>query len=293
MADGSRKPIKDVKPGDRVIATDPTTGKTSIKVVTDQRVHESERELYEISVLTLKGVGKITATDAHPFRVSSLREWKHAEDLKPGYRFTTADNRPATVLGTRSFSKVQLVYNLTVDGTHTYYVGAAGRGQSAAADVLVHNCGDGETGTEGDAASPTSLWVPDENYSDAAIAGRTADTAAREQFWTVEKDVRALVSDLVSNDDCPQRRDSDGVRDFKRDQFNRRGENITPIRYRRMHGMPIFYNGDDTSLLRVVSNPKTGEMWYTRNHNYDNLKPVKWATRTPRPNWQAFDPVGN
>ncbi|RAS70992.1 intein [Lentzea atacamensis] len=143
MADGSRKPIKDVKPGDRVIATDPTTGKTSVKVVTDQRVHESERELYEISVLTLKGVGKITATDAHPFWVSSLRKWKHAEDLKPGYRFTTADNRPATVLGTRSFSKVQLVYNLTVDGTHTYYVGVAGRGQTAAADVLVHNC---ETG---------------------------------------------------------------------------------------------------------------------------------------------------
>jgi hypothetical protein len=79
------------------------------------------------------GTGSLVATDEHPFWVDSENKWVHAEDLKPGYTFTTADGRPATVTGTRSFSKVQLVYNLTVDGIHTYFIGAG------AANVLTHN----------------------------------------------------------------------------------------------------------------------------------------------------------
>lgn len=138
MADGSRRPIRDVKVGDKVIATDPTTGKTAVKEVTDVRSHRADGKLYEVSVDTADGKGTITATDEHPFWVASLGRWLGAEDLKAGYRFLTADNRPATVTGTRSFSDARQVYNLTVDGIHTYYVGTGSR-QTAAADVLVHN----------------------------------------------------------------------------------------------------------------------------------------------------------
>ncbi|ATE55219.1 polymorphic toxin-type HINT domain-containing protein [Actinosynnema pretiosum] len=134
MADGSHKPIEDVRVGDEVVATDPTTGESAVKQVTDTRSHRAERALYEIAVKTAEsGTGTLVATDEHPFWVQSLRKWLHAEDLKPGYEFLTADNRPATVAGTRPFSDARLVHNLTVDGLHTYHVLAG------SASVLTHN----------------------------------------------------------------------------------------------------------------------------------------------------------
>ncbi|MGY6656849.1 polymorphic toxin-type HINT domain-containing protein [Amycolatopsis sp. TRM77291] len=167
MADGSRKPIQDVKVGDKVIATDPTTGKTAVKEVTDVRAHRADGKLYEISVDSAGGKGKITATDEHPFWVESLGRWLGAEDLKAGYRFLTADNRPATVTGTRSFSDVRQVYNLTVDGIHTYYVGA-GSGQTTAADVLVHNCGPLYSELDNGRAGPAYAEVSPQVLADAA-----------------------------------------------------------------------------------------------------------------------------
>jgi len=133
LGDGSRKAIKDLRAGDQVTATDPTTGETSVKTVTDTRSHAAERLLYEITVVTDTGSGTVIATDEHPFWVESLRKWVSAEDLHPGYTFETADHRPATVGGKRAFSSQRQVYNLTVDGHHTYYV-LAGE-----APVLVHN----------------------------------------------------------------------------------------------------------------------------------------------------------
>ncbi|WP_344168606.1 polymorphic toxin-type HINT domain-containing protein, partial [Pilimelia columellifera] len=58
-----------------------------------------------------------------------------AKDLKPGYRFVTADNRKAEVVKTRTWKQHQQVYNLTVDGLHTYHVLAG------TTPILVHNCG--------------------------------------------------------------------------------------------------------------------------------------------------------
>ncbi|WP_146231421.1 polymorphic toxin-type HINT domain-containing protein [Lentzea atacamensis] len=91
LASGERKPIASMSIGDVVVATDPTTGETAAKEVTDVRVHVADRELYEITVSSDTGTGSIVATDEHPFWVSSLNEWKHAEDLKPGYTFTISD----------------------------------------------------------------------------------------------------------------------------------------------------------------------------------------------------------
>ncbi|MFC5053876.1 RHS repeat-associated core domain-containing protein [Saccharothrix xinjiangensis] len=130
LADGTRKPIADVVVGDTVLATDPTTGETGARTVTDTRSHRAERLLHEI---TVDDGGTLVATDEHPFWVESLRKWVHAEDLEPGYTFETADHRPATVTGTRAFSPDRRVHNLTVDGLHTYYVGVG------AAAVLTHN----------------------------------------------------------------------------------------------------------------------------------------------------------
>lgn len=138
MADGTRKLIRDLRVGDVVLATDPTTGETAAKKITDVREYLTDASVHQFDIASESGVGKISVSDEHPFWVVGLG-WREAQDIQPGYRFLTADNRSATVTGTRTFSGGRLVYNLTVDGLHTYYVGAGGAGKAVAADVLVHN----------------------------------------------------------------------------------------------------------------------------------------------------------
>jgi RHS repeat-associated protein len=129
MADGSHQAIQHLKVGDLVLATDPTTGRTERRKVTEVIVGEGDKQLVQITV----DGGSLVATQGHPFWVESLHRWVNAEDLKPGYTFETADHRPATVAGTRTFSQRDRVYNLTVDGLHTYYAMAGNT------PVLVHN----------------------------------------------------------------------------------------------------------------------------------------------------------
>jgi hypothetical protein len=124
MADGSHKQISDVRVGDRVVATDPTTGQTAVREVTDRIVGSGQKNLVDITVDTDGAAGSqtadLTATDGHPFWVESESRWVQARDLKTGYRLETADHRPATVTGIRTW-------------THTFYVLAGG------SPVLVHN----------------------------------------------------------------------------------------------------------------------------------------------------------
>ncbi len=138
MADGSRKPISEVRIGDKVVATDPTTGRTAVRAVTALIVGSGQKNLVEITVDTDgdKGdeTGTLTATDGHPFWVASEGRWLDAKDLRPGYVFETADHRSASVVAVREWTQQQQVYNLTVDEIHTYYVLAG------TTPVLVHNC---------------------------------------------------------------------------------------------------------------------------------------------------------
>jgi YD repeat-containing protein len=140
MADGTRKDIEDVEVGEKVLATDPTTGRTEAKPVTDVIKGSGQKQLVEITVDTdgAKGsaTGKITATDRHPFWVADQSGWTDAEDLEPGDRLRTPGGASVTVVAVRLWTERDQVYNLTVDGVHTYYVGAGAR------NVLVHNCFD-------------------------------------------------------------------------------------------------------------------------------------------------------
>ncbi|MFC3502244.1 LamG-like jellyroll fold domain-containing protein [Micromonospora krabiensis] len=138
MADGSRKAISAVRVGDRVLATDPTTGRTEARLVTALIVGTGMKKLVDITVDVdgAKGdrTGQLTATDGHPFWLDYQGRWSEAKDLQPGYVFETADHRPASVAEVRKRSEWQTAYNLTVDGLHTYYVVAGDR------PVLSHNC---------------------------------------------------------------------------------------------------------------------------------------------------------
>ncbi|MFB7686233.1 polymorphic toxin-type HINT domain-containing protein [Streptomyces sp. NPDC056140] len=135
MADGSTKSISQVKVGDRVKAVDEITGETKVSPVSDVIVGHGTKDLVTLSV-DADGNGrskKITATAGHPFFVQG-RGWVDAVQLTPGSRLTNSDGSTPKVTATERTQAVRTVFNLTVAGTHTYFVVADGK------SALVHNC---------------------------------------------------------------------------------------------------------------------------------------------------------
>lgn len=145
MADGSTKPIEDVKVGDKVKATDPETGETRVETVTAEIKGEGLKNLVKVTIDTDGDRGtetaEVTATDGHPFWVPELSEWINATELQAGqWLYTEAGEQVQISAVERWTSLGATVHNLTVGNTHTYYVLAD------AAPVLVHNCGGYFTG---------------------------------------------------------------------------------------------------------------------------------------------------
>ncbi|MFD0417145.1 polymorphic toxin-type HINT domain-containing protein [Streptomyces sp. NPDC127108] len=133
MADGKTKDIEDVKLGDRVLATDPKSGKTALKKVTRLIVTESDKHFNKLSIATDNGIESLTATHEHPFWSPSERRWVEAKNLEPGMTLRTDDGDTVTVTKNGAFSQPARTYNLTVEDIHTYYALA---GETP---VLVHN----------------------------------------------------------------------------------------------------------------------------------------------------------
>ncbi|MFF4245404.1 polymorphic toxin-type HINT domain-containing protein [Streptomyces sp. NPDC001822] len=136
MADGTKKNIEDIKVGDDVLATDPTTGQTGARPVTALISTKGVKQLHELSIKTKTGVKKITATAEHPFWIPAKRAWIRAGSLVPGTTLATVDGAPAQITDNHAYTKRVRTYNFTVADLHTYYVLAGGT------PVLAHNsCG--------------------------------------------------------------------------------------------------------------------------------------------------------
>jgi RHS repeat-associated protein len=130
LADGTTKPIEDIRVGDRVIATDPETGAQGSRVVTAVWVHQDD--LYTLTV----GGRRLATTEDHPFWDVTDHRWERADELDRGDSLRTPDGRIARVDGfSLRHGHRATAYNLTVNNLHTYYV-LAGK-----TPVLVHNCG--------------------------------------------------------------------------------------------------------------------------------------------------------
>ncbi|WP_157253989.1 RHS repeat-associated core domain-containing protein [Nonomuraea typhae] len=134
MGDGGSKPIEDVRPGDRVMATDPRTGRTTAQPVLAVHTSTGAKALVEVTVDTGDRTGVILATDTHPFWLPGPGIWQEAARLQPGQWLRTSAGTwvQVTAVTLRTVSS-QRVHNLTVAGPQTYHVAAGG------ADVLVHN----------------------------------------------------------------------------------------------------------------------------------------------------------
>ncbi|MFE7608253.1 polymorphic toxin-type HINT domain-containing protein [Streptomyces celluloflavus] len=139
MADRSSKPIKDVRVGDKVLATNPETSTTQARPVEDVIVGNGVKRLVQLTVATTGDKSNtnstITATDGHRFWLAGPRTWTEAGKIKPGATLRTAAGTLAKVTATRAWTANQQVFNLSVNGIHTYctLVGST--------PVLVHNCG--------------------------------------------------------------------------------------------------------------------------------------------------------
>ncbi|WP_217696859.1 polymorphic toxin-type HINT domain-containing protein, partial [Micromonospora avicenniae] len=137
LADGSSKPIEEVKVGDRVLAADVESGDRQSRPVTQLIKGDGVKKLVTIVVDTDgKAGGKtstIVATDGHRFYLPDSGVWVTAGQLKVGAWLQTSSGTWVQISAVRHESRVQRVHNFTVDGQHTYYVLA---GETP---VLAHN----------------------------------------------------------------------------------------------------------------------------------------------------------
>ncbi|MFC4131754.1 LamG-like jellyroll fold domain-containing protein [Hamadaea flava] len=135
MADGSTKAIKDVKVGDKVLATDPATGKTVAREVT--RLHRNtDSDLADVTLQDVRtgALSTLHTTQHHPFWSVAEHAWVDAADLKIGTRLRdTAGRTVQVVVAVETWTGSADMRDLTVADVHTYYVLAGGL------PVLVHN----------------------------------------------------------------------------------------------------------------------------------------------------------
>jgi Pretoxin HINT domain/A nuclease family of the HNH/ENDO VII superfamily with conserved AHH len=135
LADGSRRPIAEVKIGDRVRTTDTATGATVIRAVT--ALHRNhDRDLTDLVVRDSAGhVSVVHTTEHHRFWNDTTHNWTETINLQPGDRLHSADNHDVvTVADVQMLHADGWMYDLTVDDVHSYYVMAREH------PVLVHNC---------------------------------------------------------------------------------------------------------------------------------------------------------
>ena len=157
MADGTKRPIAELKVGDRLWSVDPETGHRSGELVEAVLV-DHDTDLLDLTITNPADVASVVHTTArHPFygtaraqtepsEVSELAattggalrswaEWVDAKDLRPGDRLTTPfRDSVAHVAGSTPVFGTADMWDLTVTNTHTFFVA------TLTAAVLVHNC---------------------------------------------------------------------------------------------------------------------------------------------------------
>jgi hypothetical protein len=119
------KAIASLKVGDSVEAYDPKTGKTGSHTVTAVMAH-TDPVIEHISF----GTGSVDTTPNHPFFTLD-RGWVDAGSLKIGDKVRTESGGSATVTGFTLDATPSTMWDITVDGAHTFFVGPSA--------VLVHN----------------------------------------------------------------------------------------------------------------------------------------------------------
>jgi RHS repeat-associated protein len=129
LADGSTKPIAEVKVGDQVLAADPKTGVRGARTVIAVLPHEDT-----VLELSTEDGATVTTTEDHAFYNATDKRWQRADALSPGDALYTATGATARVAGLLpNTQRVVTAYDLTIADTHSFFV------LVHAVPVLVHN----------------------------------------------------------------------------------------------------------------------------------------------------------
>jgi pretoxin HINT domain-containing protein len=114
--------ISNLKPGDKVIATNTTTGKPEPQTVQAVLVHY-DTDLYNLTVKTAHGSEVIHTTSNHLFWDPHLYKWIPANHLKKGEKVDTPSGALATADGgTTPADHDSWMWDLTVQNDHDFYV---------------------------------------------------------------------------------------------------------------------------------------------------------------------------
>lgn len=135
MADGTSKPIAEVKVGDEVRNSEPDDSFVEHHVVAALHITEDDHDFVDVTVGTSSGPRAIATTAHHRFWDETTRTWTDAADLRVGDHLSTPGGGQIAVQSLRRYAAVNRTYNLTIEDLHTYYVIV---GETA---VLVHNAG--------------------------------------------------------------------------------------------------------------------------------------------------------
>ncbi len=128
-------PISQLKVGDKVLATNAKTGKTSAEPVAAVLVHH-DTDLYDLKIMTSHGTSVIRATSGHLFWDLTRHQWVKAAALRHGDHLRTTDGKTVTVIGGQApRDRDGWMWDLTVPGNndHDFYIDVD------ATAILVHN----------------------------------------------------------------------------------------------------------------------------------------------------------
>ncbi|MHC6626188.1 polymorphic toxin-type HINT domain-containing protein [Streptomyces globosus] len=203
MGDGTYKPIDQVRENDLVMAGGPVTGTVRPQRVTDTFQHDAGRLLS----VEVAGTGTVSTTPGHKFYVVG-RGWTVAADLRTGDRLQEPDGsvRTVTSLDELPVSGTRRVYDITVDGLHSFFVRTEG---DLPRDVLVHNClnlrlheGDRGAHTIKDHVEPTPQEAIDKAKKDLLEHPNTSrgESSVWTDFDTAQKSVDAAFKKWHSNE---------------------------------------------------------------------------------------------
>ncbi len=147
LANGSSRPISQLKIGDTVLATDPQTGVSAPEKVQNVIVTHTDKDFTTLTLDTAPTRGPphtsvhastrqtLTTTWHHPFWDTTHHHWTDAHRLRPGTKLRQPDDTTVTVTAVHNFHQHSTTYDLTISTLHTYYVLAG------TVPVLVHNSG--------------------------------------------------------------------------------------------------------------------------------------------------------
>ncbi|HKO46377.1 MAG TPA: Hint domain-containing protein, partial [Polyangiaceae bacterium] len=126
-------PIERIEPGDLVLSRDDLTGNFSIQRVSATFV-SLDRELMDVHTVSMNGeMASVRVTPGHQFW-TPIDTWVPAAELVYGDALADASGAEVGVVSVEAVRERATVYNLEVEGTHTYFAGTT--------SVWVHNgCG--------------------------------------------------------------------------------------------------------------------------------------------------------